>query len=1166
MLPKTKQEHVLKTENPIKYRKKRAIETFEAATEKGKYNYWLTQEDIADIARIEFNFFKNPSTRSNLFKFEISGSIAQLTSQIIEFQSSAQLPGSRITLIVNLSNLHWVTLVLSRHYSGYDGFYIDSQGSLLPNEYYTLLRRFNVVINDFSLNFVQQTDDYNCGLWALENAADLNKMLNDMQPTDWLNYQLKRPRNHYYFNTIRRELVEKLQLDTARRERLQSYGNLQAKSELSEILESEQTGSAPKRIKVQGLEKESMEMRLEIFVESFISYSNQKLAAYQLIARGEKLSLNALKQEIKTGATGALFGFIVSRGLIGTISSMVTSLRTVSHGYYISKKKAQKITRFFSNVNLVDMSNNLAEAAVEIFKSYEAQFMHVTDKAGDKIAIQKLAEDAVIRFMNYISKQADIDYLSVEYITKGIIFGNSDKYFDLKLNKFRLSISGNAIKDEYANTIYTSDLYENVGLAIFTVDSTKFYKKIKLAEIDHYGYRDVLSWEKTLSNTLIEDYTSKYEQITSYHTSTGLKQDVQSYRHLLHSIAAGIKAQTILDKIKNRLQDTSIRKSQEKKTILFNLRAPVENFIGRTAPLHELHRTLSSAKTTSIVSAMTAMSLDSRTELMPGPSASVSGLGGIGKTQLALRYAQLHAADYDNNVLWINSETKVAMSQSFFKLADKLKIEKKDEYGEYNKLESLVEEIYEYFSDRKSLFIFDNVENYEEIEMFLPKLMLGNKPHLLITSRYRNWKNAAPVISLDVFTEKEALALVKQGLSLVNDAQDNKINELNHLLHGLPLALQQAVAYIKMQRNININFNIEKYIEIFKEKSREVLDFNFRIYNNDPYLKTAYTTWKVTLDLIKKEGLVGETALEVLNIMSFICPENIYMDMLIIMYHPTRLSMAMELLESYSMLNAGITPSEYVMHRLVQKVVNLHLQTNAKQFKEVAVKTEISVMYFSKNMDTRYHYLYFLFNVLEHPELQNYLKYKSSFKRISTILMVDDMKMWTSFFDMVYNRFNKLRYVEFLTEAFLNYRRQVAPFYVLTMLAYLEKNLVKGVLTRDDVKTIIDNEDLLGVRTRIKLSKIPEKREIQLYIASSIQRFKDEIFLEKSVTCLSDRKKRSMQVSCLQKKQLLKEEKQKKTIKHLKNVRHIAGFASTSLFTKDIIAAFIRGDFSTCIL
>ncbi len=58
---------------------------------------------------------------------------------------------------------------------------------------------------------------------------------------------------------------------------------------------------------------------------------------------------------------------------------------------------------------------------------------------------------------------------------------------------------------------------------------------------------------------------------------------------------------------------------------------------------------------------------------------SISGLGGIGKSEIARMYAREHGQDYDGNVMWINTETYGTLTESFHRLAkDKLNISTKN--------------------------------------------------------------------------------------------------------------------------------------------------------------------------------------------------------------------------------------------------------------------------------------------------------------------------------------------------------------------------------------------------------------------------------------------------------------------------------------------------------
>src|SRR3954451_7161182 len=76
------------------------------------------------------------------------------------------------------------------------------------------------------------------------------------------------------------------------------------------------------------------------------------------------------------------------------------------------------------------------------------------------------------------------------------------------------------------------------------------------------------------------------------------------------------------------------------------------HFVGRDQDLAELRKNLSSADVSSHAQV-------------------ICGLGGIGKTQLALEYAYLHQADYAI-IWWINAEEPANIALGFAKLAQKL--------------------------------------------------------------------------------------------------------------------------------------------------------------------------------------------------------------------------------------------------------------------------------------------------------------------------------------------------------------------------------------------------------------------------------------------------------------------------------------------------------------
>lgn len=324
---------------------------------------------------------------------------------------------------------------------------------------------------------------------------------------------------------------------------------------------------------------------------------------------------------------------------------------------------------------------------------------------------------------------------------------------------------------------------------------------------------------------------------------------------------------------------------------------------------------------------------------------SISGLGGIGKTELARKYAYDHGNDYDGNVIWINVESYQTLAESFLRLAqDKLGINVKGIEGNQKDIKSIVEDVYGFFSKRKSLFIFDNAEKLrtqddgdEGIDKFLPSLLSNaNKPYILITSRNQKWGNIE-VIPLGTFTEKEATDFIKKALNIEDDSQKNEIQKLMEILERFPLALTQAVAYIK-QANEEVKnvepereFKINDYLKEYERKTKELLNFPLPDDSDAKYSRTTFTTWKVTIDKIKENKEYGQQTLEILNIIAYCAPDNIPTKIFLKLeeYDERKLGATVQLLKQYSMVN--LEKGILSVHRLVQEVTRINLKDREKE-------------------------------------------------------------------------------------------------------------------------------------------------------------------------------------------------------------------------------------------
>jgi hypothetical protein len=101
------------------------------------------------------------------------------------------------------------------------------------------------------------------------------------------------------------------------------------------------------------------------------------------------------------------------------------------------------------------------------------------------------------------------------------------------------------------------------------------------------------------------------------------------------------------------------RESAERKPIFHVPHDPVRHFVGRDELLEELRKELSSGRRAALTQAIT-------------------GLGGIGKTQLAVQYAHRFFADYDV-VWWLNAESEMILRAELAALAVPLELPEEDQ-------------------------------------------------------------------------------------------------------------------------------------------------------------------------------------------------------------------------------------------------------------------------------------------------------------------------------------------------------------------------------------------------------------------------------------------------------------------------------------------------------
>ncbi|MEA3324010.1 MAG: hypothetical protein U9Q37_02575, partial [Euryarchaeota archaeon] len=170
-----------------------------------------------------------------------------------------------------------------------------------------------------------------------------------------------------------------------------------------------------------------------------------------------------------------------------------------------------------------------------------------------------------------------------------------------------------------------------------------------------------------------------------------------------------------------------------------------------------------------------------------GPAAwkqALTGMGGVGKTQLALEYIYRHNPDY-RVIWWIRSEEPAAMVADYASLAASLDLPEKDSTDQTE----MVRAVKRWLEHNSGwLLIFDNAHDQEVIRDYIP---LGGVGHVIITSRNPDWGSVAGLLPIKEFDRADSIEFLLRRTGQDDpDAADALAAELG----DLPLALEQAGA------------------------------------------------------------------------------------------------------------------------------------------------------------------------------------------------------------------------------------------------------------------------------------------------------------------------------------------------------------------------------------
>jgi tetratricopeptide (TPR) repeat protein len=332
---------------------------------------------------------------------------------------------------------------------------------------------------------------------------------------------------------------------------------------------------------------------------------------------------------------------------------------------------------------------------------------------------------------------------------------------------------------------------------------------------------------------------------------------------------------------------------------------PVRSFTGRDDQLTALRAQLTSQGAATLV-----------------PAAALYGMGGVGKTQLALAYAQRYRGDYTLG-WWVPAETELGFLTALGELGAALGL------PENLPPAKLAARTRDALGERSGwLLVFDNAPDPATVAEYFPGSGGG---HVLVTSRDSAWQGIADSISVDLLPIQDAVELL---LRRTGNREEQAATQLAEALGRLPLALEQAAAYTAQQL-----MPLAEYLKAFRQRRTELLALGRPL----AYHGTVDATFSLAREQLQ---VTNPAAVQLLELCALLAPDELPLPLLLsepkllpeplaaAVADPLRRGEVAGVLYRSGLLTRDVADTAR-MHRLVQDVTLAHLPEADRQQRTV---------------------------------------------------------------------------------------------------------------------------------------------------------------------------------------------------------------------------------------
>jgi tetratricopeptide (TPR) repeat protein len=236
---------------------------------------------------------------------------------------------------------------------------------------------------------------------------------------------------------------------------------------------------------------------------------------------------------------------------------------------------------------------------------------------------------------------------------------------------------------------------------------------------------------------------------------------------------------------------------------------------------------------------------------------SLQGLGGVGKTQVALEYVHRFKSDYDL-VRWVDCAQPQFIDATLADLGKEMR--EKFNIGtpatayvaEASRL--TLEALSQVKTQPRWLLVFDNAEDIDEVRPYIP----AGGGHVLITSRSRDWTDRAQArpVPVEVFTRPESVQHLRQRAPSISADDADKVAEV---LGDLPVAVAAAGAYFA-----DTSFTVADYLTQLERQAPRVLSES----QLADYPLPVALIWDLSLKRLEDRSPAAARLLQLCSVMS----------------------------------------------------------------------------------------------------------------------------------------------------------------------------------------------------------------------------------------------------------------------------------------------------------